>query len=227
MTDPAGEFNQLLSAGLDMVNRLSTGSGAGTLTPSMNILEVRVFQTAWNTSRDLVVDELDAIVQANTSGQYFDPAPGSSSVAAVRDGLDDRGQYGPLTATALALTLWARLGTFEAPAGIPSQLFSIPPDPRNWPTVWASNHEFWVAAFTQVIVAEPLPPPIPTPEPEPLPAVISPPAPPPPPMVFEGETVYGQAKGEKSNAPLVIAGLGLLLGGGVIAYTASRKRRRA
>jgi hypothetical protein len=228
-TDPVGEFNALLGAGAAMVRRLSTGSGAGTITSGTRLAEVGAFQRSWNTSRDLVVDELDAMVQDHTSDEFYEPSVGSLTHGVIVQGLEEDQKYGPNTAAALMLTLWARSREWEAPHGVPSRLLGIPTDPRQWPTVWASSQGYWTGLFTAVMVADPLPPAPPAPTPAPLPDVIAPPPPPAPaaePLSFDDDTVYGQTRGSKSNTPVLIGGAALLLAGGVFAYASLKKKRR-
>jgi len=223
----SGEFAQLLAAGVNMVDRLATGSGAGKITTSVQLPEVGRFQESWNSTRDLVVDELDYLVQRNTSDEYFEPAKGSWTREVLVDGLEVDRRYGARTATALLLTLWVKLGTWEGSGGVPRQLLTIPADPREWPQVWAANQQYWVGAFTQVIASQPLPASPPAPKPEPLPPPAQPQLPETPIEVasFEDEPVMGTAKGASSDTPFILGSIALLLGGGVVAYTALRKRR--
>lgn len=230
-TDPVGEFNTLLGAAASMVRRLATGSGAGAITTSKQVDEVGTFQRLWNTTRDLVVDELDRMVQTNTTDQFFEPTQGSLTYRALRDGLAEDRRYGASTATALLLTLWARSGAWEGANGVPQRLLAIPTDPRHWPVVWAQNQAYWNSLFAAVAADDPLPPPPPAPEPGPLPEPAQPPPPAPPPapeeeMTFDDDLVLGQNKGQKSNAPLIIGGAALLLVGGGVAYTLKKKGRR-
>lgn len=229
-SDPVGEFNTLLGAASNMVRRLATGSGAGAITTSRQIEEVGTFQRLWNTTRDLVVDELDRMVQQNTTDRYFEPAEGTLTHRAIVEGLVEDRRYGPGTATALLLTLWARSGSWEGENGVPARLLAIPAEPRYWPTAYAQSQGYWNSLFAAVATDDPLPPPPPAPEPGPLPEPIQPPppAPPPPPeeTTFDDHPVYGQDKGSKSNAPIVFGGLALLLVGGGVAYTLKKKGRR-
>lgn len=263
--DPIGEFNALLTRAGSMVDRLATGSGPTVLTTGKSLPEVATFQEAWNGSRDLVGGELDAMVVANTGDKFFSPQKGSSTEKAMK-GLVPDGIYGANTATALALTLWARLGTWEEPAGIPAALMQIPTNPKDWPVVWASDRAFWSHALSKLSSEAVLPPPEPAPVPDPADRVVSdadsgdvsavlpgdsvsvsvplPPTAPKSPagpnpqdaLTMDGggdldfsdspELVRGQTKGEGSSTTLLVVGAGLLVAGGVVAYTASRKARR-
>jgi hypothetical protein len=251
-----------------MVDRLVVGAGSVVITSGKALPEVQTFQQAWNGSRDLVAGELNALVQENTGDQHFSPQAGSSTERAM-NGLVADGIYGANTATALALTLWARLGAWENPNGIPSKILSIPTNPKDWPAVWAGDRAYWTRALSKVSSEAVMPPPEPSPHPADTHQVVTdaesgdvsavlpgeevsvgvelPPTAPKkasgkdpssPLQTFggdngeidfsddEGSQIVGQTKGRDSSLGWLVLGAGLLLTGGIVAVTVSRKARR-
>jgi len=170
-TAPEVEFNGLLARGQAMVGAYKTAS----MPTAKFVPATKDFQNAWNASRGLVVDELDSMVRDNTKDKFYEPQKGSLTYEVVVQGLATDGKYGPRTAAALALMLWARMGTWEKPNGVSSALLmGIPADPRAWPQQYVANRAMFDNLFLPVVTNNPVtppPPPAPAPDPARLPPV--------------------------------------------------------
>jgi hypothetical protein len=227
------EFNTLVSRARSMVDRLVRGLSAP-ITSGTFVSEVKAFQDSWNAMRGLVKGELDAMTADNTKSSAFSPGKGTVTDEVFVRGLTSDGKYGPRTAVALAMTMWAQSGQWEGAQGIPPAIFNaIPTDPRLMPQAYARYRAVFDGYLLAVAVEQPAPapsPPAPTPAPVqiPNPAANAPGQQVPGTQIdFEdGSTVIGRNQGRTSFATMLAAGIGVLAVGGIIVYTVTRKKGR-
>lgn len=224
-------FNALLANAQRMVGALvQKAITSGTFSQA-----TRDFQASWNEVKGVVRAEIDGMVQDHTKDPKARFTPAGTTAEVFNTGLATDGKYGPKTAHALIMLLWARMGTVEAPGGVPAVLVNgaIPLDPRNWPTVYAVHRSLFDSLFLQIAVSNP-----PGPSPIPAPVQTTPPAPTPnlpgeqpvpsnDSITFDdGSDVVGRGQGKTSLAPMLALGAGALVVGGIVWYAVRKRKGR-
>lgn len=217
----------------DLYNRaivMARKLGSSRVSDGVGIQEVRGFQLAWNQYRGETSDWFLNVVG-------LQPSP--AGTALLRDGLKDDGKYGPKTALAFAMLLYA--------AGLEERtLASMPTISSNFPVWFAQNHsivEGVLLNVTQNMDVQSTEPSVSTVQsdqdvqqivddarqvPEVIDEQLNTMNVSEEDMVFEsGSTIASSAGRTSWDVPLWAIGIGVLTVGGLVYAVAKRKKRGA